>query len=142
MKALRRFLLTALFLMIATATAQAGDWIKLHEQDGITYYINTDVTQDYDGYTVWIKEEYTTKAARAKIIKDYSLKRTAYSQVCCNKYKKSWDERACKAIVFYSANGTVVESFNYPYLEYIMVIPDSLGYVWAEVAKMIWEAKQ
>lgn len=142
MKALRRFLLTALLLTIATATAQAGDWIKLPEQDGITYYINTNVTQDYEGYTVWLKEEYTTKAARAKIIKDFSLKRTAYSKVCCIKYKKSWDEVAFKTSVFYSANGAVVESFNYPYLEYIMVIPDSLGHVWAKAAKMIWEAQQ
>lgn len=142
MKALRRFLLTALLLTIATATAQAGDWIKIHEQDGITYYINTDITQDYEGYTVWLKEEYTTKAARAKIIKDYSLKRTAYSHVSCNKYNKSWDEMAIKAVVLYSANGTVVESANSPYLEFTMVIPDSLGHVLAQAAKMIWEAKQ
>ena len=142
MKALHRILLMALFLIIATATAQAGDWIKLHDQEGITYYINTDITQDYDGYTVWIKEEYTTKAARAKITKDYSLKRTVFSKVCCNKYKQSWDEMAIKAAVFYSASGTVIESVNSPYLEYNMVIPDTLGQLWAEAAKMIWEAQQ
>ena len=142
MKALHRLLLTALFLIIATATAQAGDWIKLHDREGITYYINTDITQDYDGYTVWIKEEYTTKAARAKVTKDCSLKRTAYFNVCCNKYKQSWDEMAIKATVFYSANGTVIKSVNSPYLEYNMVIPDTLGQLWAKAAKMIWEAQQ
>lgn len=138
---LQRIILLFFLLTITTASVKAGDWIDIYSQDGVTYYINTDITADFDSYNVWIKQEYTTKAARSKILRDFKLKRTAFSKVTCFKYKTSWSEFAIKTFVFYSAKGDVIESLNNPYLEYNLVIPDTFGHLWAEVAKNILSMK-
>lgn len=74
MKTLQRILTLVLFLTITTATAKAGEWLELGSADGVTDYINTTITEEYDGYVVWVMNKYTTKASRASTTKSYKAK--------------------------------------------------------------------
>lgn len=138
MKTLQRILTLALFLVLTTATAHAaGEWIEIGTQDGIKYSMYTKITSDYSGHSVWIQEEYTTKAARAVTMKDFRLRRTPYSKKMCIKFNKSFSELTNVSIIFYSAKGNVIESYNAPYDDFNPIVPGTLGESWAEMAQHI-----
>ncbi len=139
MKTLQRILTLALFLIVTTATAHAaGEWIEIGTQDGIKYSMYTKITTDYAGnHSVWISQEYVTKAARAKALKNFKLKRTPYSQKLCWKFNSSFSESSLSSSVFYTANGNVIDSYNAPYDDFSPIVPGTLGEEWAEVAQYI-----
>ncbi len=139
MKTLHRILTLALFLVLTTATARAaGEWIEIGTQDGVKYSMYTKITTDYAGnHSVWIQQEFVTKAARAKAMKDYRLKRTPYSQKMCMKFNSSFSEKASSSCVWYTAKGNVIDSFNAPYDDFTPIVPGTLGESWAEMAQYI-----
>lgn len=141
MKTLQRILTLVLFLTITTATAKAGEWLELGSADGVTDYINTTITEEYDGYVVWVMNKYTTKASRASTTKSYKAKRTVYSSKSCFKFNKSWSKVATIAGVLYNSSGGVIDSWNAPYEEFNMVVPGSNAEAWAGVAQLILKAQ-
>ncbi|MGM9868767.1 MAG: surface-adhesin E family protein [Sodaliphilus sp.] len=137
MKALHRLLLLALCLIIATATAQAGEWLEIMSDRGITYYIDSEVSEESDGYIVWAKMDFTTKAARAKVTREAKSRRTIYSIAICYMYNFSFTEYANVSGHYYNANGEEIGSENYPYLEFQRLVPGSNGQMWADAAQYL-----
>lgn len=139
MKTLHRILTLALFLVLTTATARAaGEWIEIGTQDGVKYSMYTKITTDYAGnHSVWIMQEYVTKATRAKAMKRLKLKRTPYSQKVCYKYNSSFSESSFSSGVIYNAKGNVIESYNAPFDDFEPIVPGTLGESWAEMAQYI-----
>lgn len=132
--------ISALFLLIITSviTAHAaGEWIEIGEQDGIKYTVYSKITKenDYKGcYVVWIMSEYKTQAARARMKKHFKLQKTPFSQKACYKYNSSFTEDSLSSLVFYSSEGSVIDSYKAPYDEFEQIVPGSLAEWWAEMA--------
>ena len=137
MKNFKHLLSFAICLIIATASAQAGEWLEILKDRGITYYIDEEITEEANGYIVWAKMNFTTKASRAKITREAKSKRTVYSAVICFLYNYSWAEYASVCGHLYNANGDVIFSENPPYLEFQRLVPGSNGHMWADAAQYI-----
>ena len=110
MKNFKHLLSFAICLIIATASAQAGEWLEILKDRGITYYIDEEITEEANGYIVWAKMNFTTKASRAKITREAKSKRTVYSAMICFLYNYLWAEYASVCGHLYNANGDVIFS--------------------------------
>ena len=110
MKNFKHLLSFAICLIIATASAsaQAGEWLEILKDRGITYYIDEEITEEANGYIVWAKMNFTTKASRAKITREAKSKRTVYSAMICFLYNYLWTEYASVCGHLYNANGDVI----------------------------------
>lgn len=137
MKNFKHLLSFAICLIIATVSAQAGEWLEILKDRGFTYYIDEEITEEANGYIVWAKMNFTTKPSRAKITREAKSKRTVYSAVISCLYNYLWTEYVTVCDHLYNANGDVIFSENPPYLEFQRLVPGSNGHMWADAAQYI-----
>lgn len=134
-----KHLTATLLFCFATLFAYAGEWLKIDSQDSKTWYIYTDIQDEYGNHLVWIRTTYDTPEARRQAMNNYHTKYHVFEDKMLYSFNSGWTQMALKSAISYSKSGQVLDSYNSPYDEWNYITPGTIGEMWRNAAKYIYD---
>lgn len=128
-------LLTTLIPMLA----HAQEWIELGSQDSQTWYIHSNIQNEYSNHLVWVKITYDTPEARKQAMNDKGVKYHIFEEKILYYFNSEWSKISVKSGTSYSKSGKVLYSFTAPYDEWQYITPETVGEGIRDAAKYIYE---
>lgn len=142
MKHLHKLALLLLLLLGAALQSEAAEWLKITSQDGVSYYIYSNVysvTGEEYSYKAWIKTTYDTPAARAAAQKRGKYKYVPYERKTLYVFSYDWSKIDFIQVAIYRKNGDIIDSHSFDYVDMQDIIPESFGETFAESAKSLYQ---
>lgn len=119
----------------------ALDWYRMYNCDrpGVEISIQNKIKKISDGYLVWTKSEYTTAESRSKA--GQVVNKTVFADKVAYVFDKNFEKIAIKSQILYDVDGAVVHSYEAPYLDWNLIVPETVGEGLAEWAESILTEK-
>ena len=135
-----RHIVIALLATLMPMLTYAQEWIELGSQDSQTWYIYSNIQNEYGNYLVWAKITYDTPEARKQAMNDKGVKYHVFEDRMLYYFNSEWSKISVKSGSSYSKSGKVLNSFTAPYDEWQYITPETVGEAIRDAAKYIYES--